>query len=212
MLVDKQLFGQTVVCSLICRCWWTVGKGGNWWISQEGFLENWLSIDVLGTFNQQQTALMWTRTLGPVPSHTKFLLIIPIFWHFSKCLWGPPLLFSLYVCTTLCNPMDCSLPGSSVHGISQARLLEWVAISCSREGSIRTHVWPSGWTHISCIGRQILYLWATKEAHSGDPKCLQILALMSEQKGTLFSFWEKLALRLSYKVLGQLPSGGKKKK
>ena len=34
---------------------------------------------------------------------------------------------------TLCNSMDCSLPGSSVHGISQARILEWVAISSSRE-------------------------------------------------------------------------------
>src|SRR5574341_1416000 len=34
-------------------------------------------------------------------------------------------------CPTLCNPMDCSLPGSSVHWIFQARVLEWVAISCS---------------------------------------------------------------------------------
>ena len=33
------------------------------------------------------------------------------------------------LCPTLCNPMDCSLPGSSVHGILQARILEWVAIS-----------------------------------------------------------------------------------
>ena len=33
-------------------------------------------------------------------------------------------------CLTLCNPMDCSLPGSSVHGIFQARVLEWVAIAC----------------------------------------------------------------------------------
>ena len=32
-------------------------------------------------------------------------------------------------CLTLCNPMDCSLPGSSIHGIFQARILEWVAIS-----------------------------------------------------------------------------------
>ena len=138
MLVDMQ---QTVVCSLLCRCWWTVGKGGNWWISKEGFLENWLSIDVLSTFNQQQKALMWTRTLGPVPSNTKFLLIIPILWHFSKCLWGPLLLFSLYVCPTLCNPMDCSLPGSSVHGISQAKILEWVAVSFSRGSSE-----PRDWT------------------------------------------------------------------
>ena len=35
-------------------------------------------------------------------------------------------------CPTLCDPMDCSLPGSSLHGISQARILEWVAISFSR--------------------------------------------------------------------------------
>ena len=36
-------------------------------------------------------------------------------------------------CPTLCNPVDCSLPGSSVHGILQARILEWVAISFSRD-------------------------------------------------------------------------------
>ena len=36
-------------------------------------------------------------------------------------------------CLTLCDPVDCSLPGSSVHGISQARILEWVAISSSRD-------------------------------------------------------------------------------
>ena len=38
-------------------------------------------------------------------------------------------------CLTLCNPMDCSPPGSSVHGILQARILEWVAISFSRGSS-----------------------------------------------------------------------------
>ena len=50
------------------------------------------------------------------------------------------------LCLTLCNPMDCSPPGSSVHGISQARILEWVAISFSREYSL-----PRDRTHISCI-------------------------------------------------------------
>ena len=53
---------------------------------------------------------------------------------------------------TLCDPLDCSPPGSSVHGISQARILEWVAISFSRGSS-----WPREWTHISCIGRRIPY-------------------------------------------------------
>ena len=50
------------------------------------------------------------------------------------------------LCLTLCNPMDCSLPGSSVHGILQARILEWVAISFSRGSS-----WPRDWTHVSCV-------------------------------------------------------------
>ena len=63
------------------------------------------------------------------------------------------------LCPTLCNPMNCSLPGSSVHWISQARILEWVAISFSRGSS-----WPREWTHISCIGRRILERWATREA------------------------------------------------
>ena len=62
---------------------------------------------------------------------------------------------------THCNPMDCSPPGSSVHGISLARILEWVAISSSR-GSSR----PRDWTQVSCgscIGRQVLYHQATWE-------------------------------------------------
>ena len=59
----------------------------------------------------------------------------------------------------LCNPMDCSPPDSSVHGISQARILEWIATSSSRESSQ-----PRFWAHVSCIGRWILYHWATWEA------------------------------------------------
>ena len=49
-------------------------------------------------------------------------------------------------CPTLCDPVDCSLPGSSIHGILQERILEWVAISFSR-GSSR----PRDWTQVSCI-------------------------------------------------------------
>ena len=72
----------------------------------------------------------------------------------------------------LCDPMGCSLPGSSVHGIFQARILERVAISVSRGSS-----WPRDWTCISCIscsGRQILYRCTTREA------CKQLCAVMSD--------------------------------
>ena len=52
------------------------------------------------------------------------------------------------LCATLCDPMDYSLPGSSVHGSLQARILEWVAISFSRGSS-----WSRDQTRVSCIGR-----------------------------------------------------------
>ena len=66
-------------------------------------------------------------------------------------------------CLTLCDPMDCGLPDSSVHGISQARILEWVAISFSRGPGDWTHM---DWTHISCIDRQIIYSWPTREVYT----------------------------------------------
>ena len=64
------------------------------------------------------------------------------------------------LCLTLCDPMECSPPDSSVHGTSQARILKWIAISYCRGSS-----WPKNWTHVSCTGRWILYHWATREAH-----------------------------------------------
>ena len=65
---------------------------------------------------------------------------------------------SLQLWPTLCNPIDCSPPGFFVHGISQAKILEWVAISTCRES-----LPPRDQTHISCIGRQILHHWASWE-------------------------------------------------
>ena len=53
---------------------------------------------------------------------------------------------SLQSCLTLCDPMDCSLSGSSVHGILQARMLEWVSMLSSRGSS-----WPRDRTQVSCI-------------------------------------------------------------
>ena len=59
------------------------------------------------------------------------------------------------------NPIDCSPSDFSVHGISQARKLEWVAISFSKGSSQ-----PMDWTLVSCISRWILYHWPTREAQS----------------------------------------------
>ena len=55
-------------------------------------------------------------------------------------------------CPALCDPVDCSPPGSSVHGILQARILEWAAVSVSRGCSQ-----PRDQTHISCTGRRVLF-------------------------------------------------------
>ena len=70
---------------------------------------------------------------------------------------------SLQLCPTLWEVMDCSLPGSSVHGILQERRLKWVTISFSRGSSQprdRTYV-----SYVSCIGRQVLYHYR----HLGSP-------------------------------------------
>ena len=59
-------------------------------------------------------------------------------------------------CPTLCDPMYCSLPGFSIHGILQARILEWVTISFSRASSR-----PRDQTWVSRIGGRLFNLWAT---------------------------------------------------
>ena len=64
-----------------------------------------------------------------------------------------------HLCLTLCNPMNYSPPLSTVHGISQARTLEWIDISSSWSSSRSRDR-----THISCTDKQILYHWATREA------------------------------------------------
>ena len=83
-------------------------------------------------------------------------------WHMK---WN--LFLSLCVCLvvqsslTLCDRMDCSLPGSSVHGIFQARILEWVAISFAKGSSQRRNqTWVSC---VSCIAHQFFTHWAIGE-------------------------------------------------
>ena len=76
---------------------------------------------------------------------------------------SPGLTNNVYVliaqlCPTLCDPIDCSPPGSSVHGILQARTLEWIAIPFSRISS-----WPRNWTPVSYIAGRFFTIWTTRE-------------------------------------------------
>ena len=74
---------------------------------------------------------------------------------------------------TLCDPVDCSSPGSSVHGSLQARILEWVAIFFSRGSS-----WPWDWTWVSCTAGRLFTDWATREA-LGDTEGIKQIIILS---------------------------------
>ena len=86
------------------------------------------------------------------------------------------------LCPTLCDPMDCSLPGSSVRGVFQARILEWVSISFSRRSS---H--PRVRTQVSCIVGRHFTDWATREVH-GECTTMSFLGFRGLQPVYLFLF------------------------
>ena len=96
-------------------------------------------------------ALLGLSTMKPgpcLPSKQSWVMrsLPSVILTFSQaCAWS---------CLTLCNPLDCSPWGPCGRGISQARILECVAISYSRESS-----WPRDQTHISYIGRQVLFFF-----------------------------------------------------
>ena len=69
----------------------------------------------------------------------------------------------------LCDPLDCSPPGSSVHRISQARILEWVAISFSRESPQ-----PRDQTRVSCIASRFFTCWAIRKVPLVSQVCLTL--------------------------------------
>ena len=98
----------------------------------------------------QQCSLRWL-CCAYFPAH--------LLWGRSK-RWHS-FLFSCQVASYSCGPIYCSPPGPSVHGSSQARILEWAAISSSRASS-----WPRDWAPISCPGWRVLHHWAAREADS----------------------------------------------
>ena len=98
---------------------------------------------------------------------------VPVFWFCHCCLVTKS-------CLTFYNPVDYSPPGSSVHEILQARILEWTAISFSR-GSSR----PRDQRRISFFDRWILYHWASREAQSFDYQ----ISVAEKAKGNPESDW-----------------------
>ena len=100
-----------------------------------------------------------------------FLLLLLFFKHVYSVLYIPVKskvkVLATQSCLTICIPMDCSPPGCSVHEISQARILEWVAIFFSRATSQ-----PRNWTRISCIAGSSLPFES-----SGKPHYIQVPVL-----------------------------------
>ena len=113
-------------------------------------------------------------------------------------------------CLTLCDPVDCSPPGSSVHGILQARILEWVALSSSRGSS-----WPRDQICISCLlhCRWMLYLLS----HWGSPmktlamyKCSLQMVISQHFQGTSHCMCTHLCINMCQeKQMAQYKNGQK---
>ena len=107
------------------------------------------------------------------------LLLLPTSFQFFYVIFSAPISFSLWFPISpslpfffffpseafikFSHPMDCNARSPSVQRTSQGWILDWVAIFFSRGSS-----WRGDWTHVSCIDRWILYLWATRESHWGN--------------------------------------------
>jgi len=129
--------------SLTRWTWVWVNSGRWWWKGRPGMLRfmgsqrvghdwatelNWTELDwkrLSSSSSQTVTAVMQLKDACSLEEK----MLAP--W--KKSYGKPNVVLVIQSCPTFCDPMDCSPPGSSVHGISQARILEWVAISFSRE-------------------------------------------------------------------------------
>ena len=120
----------------------------------------WRSSAVLGLLSCPHSDLWRLPCVLSPPVLSSLCVQSPFFLEGLQSLdLGSPLIQYVHACCsvtqpclTLCDPMDCSPPGSSVHGVFQARILEWVAIPSSRGSSQ-----PKDRTCVSCICRGILY-------------------------------------------------------
>ena len=116
--------------------------------------------------------LMPLSTIATNGSGKAFLLFVSLILVYG-CVHAK----SLQSCLTLCNTLDSSPPGSSVHGILQARILEWVAMPSSR-GSSQLGDRTCVCLIVSCTGRPVLY----HERHLGSPGLVWISFLSTKRQ------------------------------
>ena len=103
--------------------------------------------------------------------HTGVYIYVCVCVYMHTCIYVFLLCVSklLQSCPTLCNPMDCSLPDSSVHGILQARILEWATMASSRGSSQ-----PRNQTCVSCSSCITGGFFTTGEAHIYVYLCIHV--------------------------------------
>jgi len=170
------------MASLTRWTWVWVNSGSWWWTEKPGMLQSMGSQRVR---HEWATELNWRvnkfpcfptpsphwtskngapQYCGLISIHITGKVLVPFhvqcgFLKESRYEEGRARCLVANSCPTLCDPMDCSPPGSSVHGISQSWILEWVAISSSR-GSSR----PRDQTQVPCPAGRFFTIWATREA------------------------------------------------
>ena len=121
----------------------------------------------IGTFPFKHKSFSLSHSDPQAGSPSRLLSSSPLSWHYPRlwkhCSSGRLLSFVLCLvapsCPTLCKLMNCSPPGSSVHGILQARILEWVSMPSSRGSSQFGNR-----TQVSRIAGGFFTMWATREA------------------------------------------------
>ena len=128
---------------------------GDWWYLIEDRCSEYFSGRKAGSFEPQdwkQARFCWWKDWK-----SAYQMVWEGKTEFHFRLWKCELKVA-QSCPTLSDPVDYSPPGSSVHGILQARILDWVAIPFSRGSS-----WPRDWTWVSCIAGIVFIIWATGE-------------------------------------------------
>ena len=130
-------------------------------------IQDWFPLGLTGLISLQSKGLSRVFSNTTVWKYQFFgtLSSLRLSSHIHTWLLEKPCVLCLVAqwCPTLCDPMDCSLPASAVHGILQARIVEWVAMPSFRGSS-----WPRDWTQVSHIAGRFFIVWAARKKHTFD--------------------------------------------